>query len=47
MRHCCSATVYLQAVLQSADELVWERGVNKQVNLQGATAVDVQYAFHS
>jgi hypothetical protein len=40
-----AAVFFLQAVLSSADELVWERGSNKQVNLQGTTAVAMQYAF--
>jgi hypothetical protein len=37
----------LQAVLKSADELVWEGGANKQVKLQGANAFEMQYAFQA
>jgi hypothetical protein len=42
-----AAASCLQAVLTSADELVWEAGANKQVNMQGVSAVEAQYAFQA
>jgi len=44
--HCWLLCV-LQAVLKSAEAIIWERGNNKSVKLQGADRLALQYAFHA